>query len=157
VTRIVTLPITPYGSLLCEVHRVWHRVSTLSPGLVIKAGGRCSSTSPRPPHQRAGAPPDLTDSSSVKPGPVPGPRHPRTTSPGWRMVRCCTAAKYSNRVDRHRLNVATNGLRRADTTPIDRPARSSGRRSRRFRSRHPDTDTARDRPVLRITERHCLH
>jgi hypothetical protein len=92
-----------------------------------------------------GCAPDLTDSSGVKPGPAPGPRHPRTTSPGWRMVCCCTAAKYSNRVDRHRLNVTTNGPRRAETTPIDRSARSSGRRGRGFESRHPDSKTPAQR------------
>jgi hypothetical protein len=99
-------------------------------------------TSPRPSYQRVGAPPDLTDSSGVKPGPVPGPCHPRTTSPGWRMVCCCTAAKHSNRVDRHRRNVPTNGPRRAEITSIDRSALSSGRRGRGFESRHPDTISA---------------
>ena len=57
------------------------------------------------------------------------------------MVHCCTAAKYNNRVDRHHLNVPTKGPRRADTTSIDRSARSSERRGRGFESRHLDTAT----------------
>jgi hypothetical protein len=49
-----------------------------------------------------------------------------------------TAAQYSNEADQHRPKTPTNGRRRAETTSIDRRVRSSGRRGRGFKSRHPD-------------------
>jgi hypothetical protein len=38
----------------------------------------------------------------------------------------------SNEADQHRPRTAASGPRRAETTPIDHPARSSGRRGREF-------------------------
>jgi hypothetical protein len=53
----------------------------------------------------------------------------------------CTAAQYSNAADQHRPRTSANGRRPAKITTIDRPARSSGRRGRGFKSRHPDSKT----------------
>jgi hypothetical protein len=79
---------------------------------------------------------------AARPGPAPGPRRPHEPSPGPRAVLGCTAAQYSNEADQHRPRTAASGQRRAETTPIDHPARSSGRRSRGFKSRHPDQEKA---------------
>jgi hypothetical protein len=79
---------------------------------------------------------------AARPGPAPGPRRPHEPSPGPRAVLGCTAAQYSNEADQHRPRTAASGQRRAETTPIDHPARSSGRRGRGFKSRHPDAGTA---------------
>jgi hypothetical protein len=52
--------------------------------------------------------------------------------------RSCTAAQYSNAADQHRPTTPATGRRPAKITTIDRPARSSGRRGRGFKSRHPN-------------------
>jgi len=58
--------------------------------------------------------------------------------PTVRGQRSCTAAEYSNAADQHRPTTSATGRRPAEITTIDRPARSSGRRGRGFKSRHPD-------------------
>jgi hypothetical protein len=58
--------------------------------------------------------------------------------PALRGELSCTAAKYSNEADQHRPRTSSNDQRPAETTPIECPARSSGRRGRGFKSRHPD-------------------
>jgi hypothetical protein len=65
----------------------------------------------------------------------PGP----WTAPALRGQRSCTAARYSNTADQHRPTTPATGRRPAQMTTIDRPAHSSGRRGRGFKSRHPDT------------------
>jgi hypothetical protein len=52
----------------------------------------------------------------------------------------CTAAQYSNAADQHRPRTSTTDRRPAEIATIDYPARSSGRRSRGFKSRHPDQE-----------------
>jgi hypothetical protein len=59
--------------------------------------------------------------------------------PTVRGQHSCTAAEYSNAADQHRPTTFAIGQRPAQITTIDRPARSSGRRGRGFKSRHPDT------------------
>jgi len=65
-----------------ELPRVWHRVSTLSTGLGIKAGGKCSQHQPSAALSGGGCAPDLTCSSITRPGAAPGPHCPSTASPG---------------------------------------------------------------------------
>jgi hypothetical protein len=67
------------------------------------------------------------------PGPWPIPNPARLAS--------CTAAQYSNAADQHRPTTSATGQRPAEMTTIDRAARSSGRRGRGFKSRHPDSKT----------------
>jgi hypothetical protein len=107
-------------------------------------------------HQRPGGPcPNIPQNPLGAPNPTPArpadlpfitassrassvsPVHGQ--SPALRGQRSCTAAQYSNPAAQHRPITPAIGRRPAGITTVDCPARSSGRRGRGFKSRHPDT------------------
>jgi hypothetical protein len=100
-------------------------------------------SSPHPPHDHLG---DAESGYSPAAGPTVHPRQVLhlVSFPGpWlvstlRGQRSGTAAQYSNAADQHRPTTPATGRRPAEITTIDCPARSSGRRGRGFKSRHPD-------------------
>ncbi len=83
------------------------------------------------PHQpsaasiRGGCAPNVSDLSGATPGPAPGPCRRCMASPGPGRELSCTAAEYSNEADQHCPRTTFSGQRRAETTSIDRLARSS--------------------------------
>jgi hypothetical protein len=82
--------------------------------------------------------PGLRTYRPLPPAPAPSLSPVHGQSPALRGQRSCTAVQYSNAADQQRPTTPTTGQRPAKITTIDPPARSSGRRGRGFKSRHPD-------------------
>ena len=81
---------------------------------------------PTPPTTISAAPnpadlPSITANSRAQPV---SPVHDQSQPPC--SQRSCTVAQYSNAADQHHPTTPTTDQRPAETTPIDRPARSSG-------------------------------